>query len=561
MEVYLQSAAIALVKQKLLTAHDALRHQNFAAKESQRLIPYLATHNIIKERTVAEALALHFNLSFIDLHDLKETSTVDNIINKRLLHQHSVLPLFFSDNQLFIALDDPSQLEALQAIKFHTGLNVTPMVAETTKLTDRINQLLHKHEHQDLNDFMAALPSINSLDTSISNATDTPDDAPVVKFVNRILHQAIEEGASDIHFEPYDNLYRIRYRQDGLLHEVATPPPKMASRIAARLKILSNLDIAERRAPQDGRFSISGKTASPIDCRISTCPTTSGEKIVVRLLNTGFTTQPTIESLQLNLRDKSFLIKALTKPQGLILVTGPTGSGKSMTLYAALNQLNTEYRNISTAEDPVEMKLRGINQVQVHSQIGLTFTTILRAFLRQDPDVLMIGEIRDFETAEIAIKASQTGHLVLSTLHTNSAAESILRFIQIGIPSFHLVNSLRLIIAQRLVRKLCEHCKCVNHNINQKSLYDLDEALFSTPKTIYEAQGCSQCVNGYRGRIALFEVMPITARLKQMMLMPDKKIDDIVQCAQQEGMLTIKQAGFMHVLAGLTTLSEVHRVT
>lgn len=562
MEVHLQGAAQPLVQQKLLMAEDALHYQHAATHSSLRLIPYLVVNHILPAKTIALALANHFNLSFIDLDDWDEATFADNIIHETLLHQHHVLPLFCRNNQLYVALDDPSQHSALQDIQFHTRLHIIPMVAETTKLTERISQLLSKKEHQGLTDYFAALPIINGFDPLISTTEYANDDAPVVKFVNRIVHQAIEQGASDIHFEPYDHYYRIRYRQDGLLHDIAEPPQNLAARIASRLKVMSNLDISERRIPQDGRFTIQHGTTPPIDCRISTCPTVAGEKIVVRLLNTGFTTQPNIESLALPPRDKACFIQALTRPQGLILVTGPTGSGKSMTLYTALNQLNTVERNISTAEDPVEMKLLGINQVQVNFKIGLTFATILRSFLRQDPDVIMIGEIRDLETAEIAIKASQTGHLVLSTLHTNSAAETLVRLINIGIPAFHLVNAIRLIIAQRLVRRLCEHCKCIRDDVTPQHLVELGYAQHSTTDAIfYKAQGCSHCTQGYRGRIALFEVMPMSSSINQIMMTPERRIVDIVQQAQLDGMLTIQQAGFAHALAGVTSLEEINRVT
>ncbi|MDP3706033.1 MAG: type IV-A pilus assembly ATPase PilB [Legionellaceae bacterium] len=558
MEVHLQGAAQPLVQQKLLTAEEALHYQDAAMRLSLRFVPYLVTHNILTARTIAVALASHFNLSFIDLNEVKDTMLADNSFHETWVNQHHVLPLFCRGNQLYVAVDDPSQHTALHDVQFHTGLPITPMVAETTQLTERINQLLYKKEHQGLTHYFAELPIISAFEPLIA----TEDDAPVVKFVNRIIHQAIEKGASDIHFEPYENYYRIRYRQDGLLHDIAEPPQNLATRIASRLKIMSNLDISERRMPQDGRFTIQQPNKAAVDCRVSTCPTVSGEKIVVRLLNTGFITEPDLELLSFSPRDKACFIQALSRPQGLILVTGPTGSGKSLTLYTALNRLNSGEKNISTAEDPVEMTLRGINQVQTNIKIGLTFATILRSFLRQDPDVIMIGEIRDLETAEIAIKASQTGHLVLSTLHTNSAAETLTRLVNIGIPAFHIVNAIRLIIAQRLVRRLCEHCKSVRDDVTPQHLSELGcTQPIKTNAVLYKAQGCPHCTQGYRGRIALFEVMPMSSHIEKIMMTPERKIMDIVQQAQSDGMHTIQQTGFTYVLEGVTSFEEINRVT
>lgn len=362
-------------------------------------------------------------------------------------------------------------------------------------------------------------------------------DSSIVKFVHQVMLKAIQSGASDIHFEPYEHHYRIRYRLDGLLAEITTPPLHLANRIGSRLKVLANLDIAERRIPQDGRFNLQLSANSHVDCRISTCPTIHGEKIVIRLLDSDIT-HLDMDKLGLNAQQKELFLTHLQKPQGLILVTGPTGSGKTVTLYTALKLLNTKEKNISTAEDPVEIKIPGINQVNVNPKSGLTFSTILRAFLRQDPDVIMVGEIRDVETAEIAIKAAQTGHLVLATLHTNNASETLTRLVNIGIPSFNIANSVSLLIAQRLARRLCEYCKA------QDTL----------------ASDCIHCMEGYRGRVGLFEVLPFSKKMGQVMMSGANALT-LHKIAQAEGMKTIYQSGLEKVKQGITTLAEINRVT
>jgi type IV pilus assembly protein PilB len=365
------------------------------------------------------------------------------------------------------------------------------------------------------------------------------NDAPIIKFMNQILIEAIQKGASDIHFEPYENQYRIRYRQDGLLTEVAAFTLNLSNRISSRLKVMAKLDIAERRLPQDGRFQMKYQDQR-IDFRVSTCPTINGEKVVVRLLDTDLT-HLAIDTLGLNPLQKECFLSHLQKPQGLILVTGPTGSGKTVTLYTALKILNTIDKNISTAEDPVEIKLPGINQVNINPKSGLEFSTILRSFLRQDPDILMIGEVRDLETAEIAINAAQTGHLVLSTLHTNNAAETLTRLSNLGVPACNMVNSLTLLVAQRLARRLCDYCK-----MRQGEAYC--------------AVGCQHCVNGYRGRIGLFEVIPVSKRMGQLIFSGGNSLD-ILKHAQSEGFISIYQSGLEKVKLGLTTFEEVKRVT
>ena len=414
-----------------------------------------------------------------------------------------------------------------------------------------------------MNDILPVLNKRLNEDSGLKHDFNRPlsnDDTSLIKYVDRIVFDAIKKGASDIHFEPYEGKFRIRYRQDGLLYEVAAPHLDVAPRITSRIKIMALLDISERRIPQDGRFTMTVSENLSVHCRVNTCPTVNGEKIVIRILDSNTTTIP-IETLGLNENQKEIFLHCIHRPQGMILVTGPTGSGKTVTLYSALNLLNTPEINISTVEDPVEIKVMGINQVNINPKAGLYFSDVLRSFLRQDPDIIMIGEIRDLETAEIAVKAAQTGHLVLSTLHTNRASETLMRLLNMGIPSFNIASSINLIIAQRLVRKLCDACKCLRNDTTPNSLIELgfskeDAYTLQT----YKAVGCNQCTHGYHGRIALFEVMPMSKSLGRLM-MSGAHIHDIQNQAETEGMLTIYQAGLEKIKAGVTTIEEINRVT
>lgn len=531
---------IAILAQAQLLDKDLARHYQHAAKAvSCRFLTYLATTAHICPKAIAQNLASHCGLSVIDLDSLDKTCLPLHAINKTLWRQRHIIPIMQQHNQLYIAVDDPTQQAYFKDLQFQTGLTIIPMVASTLALTHMIETLLRETDHQALTHYLSASPSPPMPTPSNSN-----DEAPIVSFVQRMLQQAVARNATDLHFEPYDNSYRIRCRQDGMLHELATPPYAIASRVAARLKIMADLDITERRLPQDGRFSFSYTPQHSIDCRFSSCPTVYGEKIVIRLLNNNIV-KLDIEHLGLSIRDKDCLIQALQRPQGLILVTGPTGSGKTTTMYAALHQLNIQERNISSVEDPVEIKQFGINQLQVNPKIGLNFTTALRALLRQDPDVIMIGEIRDYETAEIAIKASLTGHLVISTLHTNSSAETIMRLQQLGIPSFLLASSLTLVVAQRLIRQLCPQCKV---------------AYTSSTHTYLRAQGCPLCYRGYRGRKAIFEVMPISEQLQYLIMSPHLTAQKLAIQAQREGMENLYQAGLNYVQQGVTSVEEINRI-
>ncbi|MGC1181912.1 type IV-A pilus assembly ATPase PilB, partial [Legionella sp.] len=461
---------------------------------------------------------------------------------------------------LYVATDDPSKQASLKEIQFHTGLNTYPIVVETDKLTTLIDRLFTLKENQSLSEYINEVTNFDDITNNEVTEYDISKDAPIVKFVNKILLDAIKQRASDIHFEPFVKEYRIRYRQDSILHEVANPPISLSKRITARIKVMSNLDISERRVPQDGRFKMQISKSRSIDFRISTCPTVGGEKVAIRILDPD-TAKLSIDTLGLNPIQKEHFIHAIARPQGMILVTGPTGSGKTVSLYAALNMLNTKEVNISTAEDPVESIVTGINQVNINPKTGLTFSSVLRSFLRQDPDIIMVGEIRDLETAEIAIKAAQTGHLVLSTLHTNSAAETLNRLVNMGIPTFNIASSITLIMAQRLVRKLCVHCRELDKDFTKQDLLGLGFNETDLEKIqLYKAAGCPKCIKGYHGRIGLFEVLPMSNTLRELIMSGGNSLE-ILKIAQAEGMSTVYQSGLEKVKQGITTLKEVSRVT
>lgn len=563
----LQGVSLLLVQEKLIDKEKALKYQQAALTAKLSLLQYLVTKEVISAHVIAHAVSRNFGVPLIDLDSLELEQLPVTLVSEKLIKRHNLVPLFTRGTQLYVATDDPSKQSSLKDIQFHTGLSVTPLVVETNKLNALIDKLLHQKESQGLSDYFEESQDLDELEFSadedekdIETSAISSDDAPVVKFVNRILIDAIKKGVSDIHFEPYEREYRIRYRQDGLLNEVASPPASLSTRIAARIKVMSSLDISERRIPQDGRFKMKLSRTRSIDFRVSSCPTVAGEKIVMRILDPG-STKLGIEALGFTPIQKEHFVRTIARPQGMILVTGPTGSGKTVTLYTALNILNTIEVNISTAEDPVEIKVPGINQVNINPKAGLTFSSTLRSFLRQDPDIIMVGEVRDLETAEIAVKAAQTGHLVLSTLHTNSAAETLTRLANMGVPSFNIASSVSLIIAQRLVRRLCEHCKSSRDDMPIQSLVELGftESDAKNTKPL-KAVGCNQCANGYRGRIGLFEVMPMSKKLGQMIMSGGNSLD-ILKQAQIEGMRTVYQAGLDKIKDGVTTIEEVNRVT
>ena len=460
-------------------------------------------------------------------------------------------------------MSDPTHVEALEEIRFNTGINTEGIVVEHSALERAIDNVMAAKDSQSLSEEFGDLDLENLELESIDAKEDEPDivgdDAPVVRFVNKILLDAINKGASDLHFEPYEKTYRVRFRVDGILQEVASPPITMSSRIAARLKVMSRLNIAEKRIPQDGRVKMKLSKNRAIDFRVSTLPTLFGEKIVMRILDPS-SAQMGIDALGYDPDQKKLYLDALHKPQGMILVTGPTGSGKTVSLYTGVNILNTPERNISTAEDPVEINLAGVNQVNVNPSQGLTFASALRAFLRQDPDVILVGEIRDLETADIAIKAAQTGHMVLSTLHTNSAPETLTRLLNMGVAPFNIATTVNLVIAQRLARRLCPECKrkadvpkdvLLGFGFKEDELDDL---------TVYEPVGCDRCTNGYKGRVGVYQVMPITEGISRIIMESGNAID-IADQAEKEGIPDLRRSALEKVKQGLISLAEVNRIT
>ncbi len=501
-DIALSGLAKQLVLAKLLTDKSAQQAYQQAQRNKISLVSYLVQNNLVKSRQIAEIASEHFGMALLDLNCLDKETQPKGLVSEKLIRQHHALPLWRRGNKLFVGVSDPTNHQAINDIQFSTGLNTEAILVEDDKLSDAIEKFFDSHASglEDMADVDLDGLDIESVDDNKKDAIagQDADDAPVVRFVHKMLLDAIKSGSSDLHFEPYEKTYRVRMRTDGMLREVAKPPTQLANRIAARLKVMASLDISERRKPQDGRIKMRLSKSKSIDFRVNTLPTLWGEKVVIRILDPS-SAQMGIDALGYESDQKDLYMAALKQPQGMILVTGPTGSGKTVSLYTGLNILNTVDINISTAEDPVEINMEGINQVNVNPKQGLDFAQALRSFLRQDPDVIMVGEIRDLETAEIAIKAAQTGHLVLSTLHTNSAAETLTRLHNMGIQGFNIATSVTLIIAQRLARKLCNHCK-QSIDVPRETLLKEgfpEERIGSF--AIYEPVGCDQCNNGYKG--------------------------------------------------------------
>ena len=540
-----------------------------ARERKTHLVSWLVSHDIASARDIAVAAAQEFGMPLLDLDAVSPDVDTVRLVNEKLLAKHRVLPLVKRGKRLHVAVSDPTILHAVDEIKFQTGLAIDAVVVEDDKLQRAVQKAIEQVDTQMPNlagaedDF-----DLENLDTSHGDdsmesdtARDDVDDAPIVRFVNKIMLDAIRKSASDIHFEPYEKYYRIRLRIDGVLREVAQPPVQLATKLAARLKVMSRLDIAERRVPQDGRIKMKLSKNRSIDFRVSSCPTLFGEKIVLRILDAS-TAMMGIDALGYEGFQKDLYLKVLAKPQGMILVTGPTGSGKTVSLYTGLAILNVEDTNISTAEDPAEIVLPGVNQVNVNPKVGLTFASALRAFLRQDPDVIMVGEIRDLETAEIAIKASQTGHLVLSTLHTNDAPQTLTRMVDMGVKPYAIATSVSLIIAQRLARRLCQSCKQPLDLPHDALLREgFTEQQVSTPGfKVYKHVGCGQCTDGYKGRVGIYEVLPVTESIGRIIL-EGGSAPHIAAEARKQGVWDLRTAGLKKVLDGLTTLEEVNRVT
>lgn len=557
----LSGLAKRLVQDSIIDEQTAKNAVVGAKKEKTLLVSYLVQNKLANPAVIARAAAQEFGIPIFDLSVIDKDAMPQDLITEKLIRQHHILPLMHRGNRLYIAISDPTNLQALDEVKFHTGITTESIIAEEDKLTEAIEKFLDQQQSDSFGDLEedVDLDFEDTQEKDEDDGSDGADDAPIVRFVNKILLDAIKIGASDIHFEPYEKAYRIRYRADGILKEVARPPINLASRLAARLKVMSQMDISERRVPQDGRIKLKISKTRAIDFRVNTLPTLWGEKIVLRILDPE-SAKLGIDMLGYEEDQKTMFMEALHKPQGMVLVTGPTGSGKTVSLYTGLNILNSPERNISTAEDPVEINLEGINQVNVNSKVGLDFSSALRAFLRQDPDIVMVGEIRDLETAEIAIKAAQTGHMVLSTLHTNSAPETLTRLRNMGVPSFNIATSVALIIAQRLARRLCNACK-KELDIPQEALLEegFTEAEIPNLK-VYGPVGCDKCNGGYKGRVGIYEVVKITDAIGRIIMEDGNSIQIADQC-KKEGFNDLRASGLEKVRQGVTSLEEIDRVT
>ncbi|WP_018869891.1 MULTISPECIES: type IV-A pilus assembly ATPase PilB [unclassified Thioalkalivibrio] len=560
----LPGLAKRLVDNGLIAQDIAQQLVEQARTQQTPLMALLADKGDVPEPRLVEAAAEEFGLPVLDMAAFDEEVIPRDHLNEKLIQKHHALPLMQRGNRLFIAVSDPTNLVATDEFKFATGMPVEAVLVEPKKLDRAIDDALNAASQlmEDLGD--DELDSLNvEADSDADNASeegDAVDDAPVVRFVNKLLMDAINRKASDIHLEPFEKDFRVRFRIDGVLHEVAHPPTSLAPRILARVKVMSRMDIAERRIPQDGRIKLKLSRTRAIDFRVSSLPTLFGEKIVLRILDPSSASMG-IDQLGYEEEQKAQYLEALGRPYGMILVTGPTGSGKTVSLYTGLGILNTSDRNISTAEDPSEINMPGVNQVNINPKVGLTFASALRAFLRQDPDVIMVGEIRDLETAEIAIKAAQTGHLVLSTLHTNDAPQTLTRLANMGVPPYNIASSILLIIAQRLARRLCPNCKAPE-DLPEETLRDegfTDEEL-EQGFTVYRPVGCDQCTNGYKGRVGIYQVLPISEELERIIL-ENGNSTELARQAEKEGIKDLRRAGLHKVIEGLTSLEEVNRVT
>ena len=534
-----------------------------ALRNKTSFVTYVVQNKLAKGRAVAEVASEQFGVALLDLAALDKEVPPKDVVSEKLARQHRLLPLAKRGNKLYVAVSDPANHQAISDIQFSTGLTTEAILVEDDKLGDAIDKFFDNGSTglEDLGDVDLDGVDVETVSDDIKgdDGGAEADDAPVVRFVNKMLLDAIRGGSSDLHFEPYEKAYRVRLRTDGILHEVARPPIQLAPRISARLKVMAGLDISERRKPQDGRIKMKLSKSKAIDFRVNTLPTLWGEKIVMRILDPS-SAQMGIDALGYEEDQKDLYMNALRQPQGMILVTGPTGSGKTVSLYTGLNILNTVDVNISTAEDPVEINLEGINQVNVNPKQGMDFSQALRAFLRQDPDIIMVGEIRDLETAEIAIKAAQTGHMVMSTLHTNSAAETLTRLRNMGVPAFNIATSVNLIIAQRLARKLCNSCKKEVDVPRDVLLREgFPEQKLGTFK-IYGPVGCDNCKGGYKGRVGIYEVVKNTPSL-QRIIMEDGNSIDISTQMRKDGFNDLRTSALLKAMQGVTSLEEVNRVT
>ena len=557
----------AMVQRGLLPERDAEAIQSQAKTAGFGFVEQLILGKKLKGIEIAEFAAITFGLPLLDLSALDAAQMPLRAVDDKFLQSRRAVPLFQRGNKLYVGMSDPTNRAILDELKFQTGLQIEPIVVEDGKLGTLIQKLLKANEAslrdlagEDIGADLLAEAAPKEQKEPADGANEV-DDAPIVRYIHKILLDAIGSGASDIHFEPYEKFYRIRYRMDGILYEIAQPPLSLKEKIASRIKIISRLDIAEKRIPQDGRMKLTLSKNRAIDFRVSTLPTLHGEKIVMRILDPSSATLG-IEALGYETEQRDALLWAINRPYGMILVTGPTGSGKTVSLYTCLNMLNEPSINIATAEDPAEINLAGINQVNVNDKAGLTFAAALKSFLRQDPDIIMVGEIRDLETAEIAVKAAQTGHLVLSTLHTNDAPTTLTRLLNMGVAPFNIASSVILISAQRLARRLCKECK-QPADIPTAALLraGFQKADLDGSWTPYKAVGCDLCKGtGYKGRVGIYQVMKISEELNRIIMTNGNAID-IAEQAQREGIRDLRQSGLLKVRQGMTSLEEVEACT
>jgi type IV pilus assembly protein PilB len=563
-EPILSGLSRKLVHDGLLDKEKAINALKGAREEKVTFTQYLVKNKILEAKRIALEASSEFGLPVFDLDALDMDAIPREIVDDKLIQKHHALPLFNRGNRLYVGICDPTNLAAIDDIKFQTGKNTEAILVEADKLHSIIDKLLEEDTGMDdmLDEGLEDLEFADTDETPGGTEDDASaaDDTPVVKFVNKVLLDAIKKGASDIHFEPYEKRYRVRLRIDVVLREIASPPVVMSMKLSARIKVMSRMDTAEKRVPQDGRIKLKISKNKAIDFRVNTCPTLFGEKIVLRILDPSSASLG-IDALGYEADQKKLYLDALANPYGMILVTGPTGSGKTVSLYTGLNILNTEDTNISTAEDPVEINLEGINQVNVNEKVGLTFESALRAFLRQDPDIIMVGEIRDLKTAEIAIKAAQTGHMVMSTLHTNDAPQTLARLVNMGVPPFNIASAVTLIIAQRLARRLCEHCK-TKEDVPVAALEEegFTEEQISGDIKLYKAVGCEQCDSGYKGRVGIYQVLPISDQIGRI-IMDNGTAIDIADQAEKEDIADLRKSALKKVISGVTSLEEINRVT
>ncbi|MFI9457587.1 type IV-A pilus assembly ATPase PilB [Acinetobacter sp. NPDC052428] len=551
-----------LVEEGIISAEDMRSALAHAKQEKIDIVAELINQQQLSPTVIAETISVEFGEPLFDISAYDPAQILRDAIDEKLITKHRILPIFKNSSILYVATSNPTNIEAIDAVRFSTKLNIETIIVEHNKLEKLIEQNFTEESTFEFDEDFDLDVDVESADPNKEeDESNKGDEAPIVKYINKLLIDAIRMGASDLHFEPYEKIYRVRYRVDGVLRQIATPPLQLANRLSSRLKVMSQMDISEKRVPQDGRIKLKLSKNKAIDFRVNSLPTLFGEKLVLRILDPS-SAMLGIDALGYEPEQKELFMQALDKPQGMLLITGPTGSGKTVSLYTGLNILNREDTNISTAEDPVEINLQGINQVNVNNKVGLTFSAALKSFLRQDPDIVMVGEIRDLETAEIAIKAAQTGHMVMSTLHTNSAPETLTRLRNMGVPSFNIATSVNLVIAQRLARRLCSQCK-KPADIPKQSLLEMGftETDLQQPEfQVYEPVGCNECREGYKGRVGIYEVMKVTPEISRI-IMEDGNALEIADASARAGFNNLRRSGLIKVMQGVTSLQEVNRVT